>query len=432
MKSPKASMSKLALAVALSAGIAAPTLLAPASAAKKEDTKPGYKLSPGVLKVAKPAQDALQANDLATAETNTAAVEAAATTDDDKYVAAALRYDLEQRKIAAAQQANPNAPVDETKLAAPLTALYSSPNTTPDAKARYAYRLGMLNYNSKKFAAANQYLQQAQQMGYKDPNLSLLLVKSKVDGGDVKGGLADLDTVIQQSTSAGQKAPEEYYRYAIGRANAANLKPETMTWLTRYVQAYPTAKNWRDVTVMYGLQQGSMATLDKDQKLDLYRLLRMANALADQSHYLDYAQTTRDRGLPGETVAVVQEGIAKGKVPNDANTKAFLATATASAKAEGSLSGLEAKAKSAADGKLAAQTGDGYLGQGNWAKAAELYKVALSKGAPNADAVNTHLGIALTHAGDKAGAQAAFGAVKTQPRSDIAALWTAYLNQSAA
>ncbi|WP_093664247.1 hypothetical protein [Sphingomonas gellani] len=427
-----ASMSKLALAAALSAGIAAPALFAPAAAAKKEEAKPGYKLSPAVLKVAKPAQDALQANDLATAETNIAAVEAGASTDDDKYVAAALRYDLEQRKLAAAQQANPNAALDETKLAGPLATLYASPNTAPDAKARYAYRLGALNYNSKKYAAANQYLQQAQQLGYKDPNLPLLLVKSKIEGGDVKGGLADLSTVIEQTNASGQKAPEDYYRYGISRANAAKLNPETMTWLTRYVQAYPTAKNWRDVAIMFGLQQGSIATLDKDQKLDVYRLLRMANALADQAHYLDYAQTTRDRGLPGETVAVVQEGIAKGKVPNDANTKAFLATATAAAKAEGSLSGLEAKAKSAADGKLASQTGDGYLGQGNWTKAAELYRLALSKGAANADAVNTHLGIALTHAGDKAGAQAAFAAVKTQPRADIAALWTAYLNQSAA
>ncbi len=424
-------MSKLALAAALSTGLA-PMVAAPATAAKKEEAKPGYKLSPEVLKVAKPAQDAIAANDYATAETNVAAAEAAVKTDDDKYVTAALRYDLEQRKIAAAQQANPNAPVDETKLAGPLTVLLNSPNTQPDAKARYAYRLGALNYQSKRYPVAIQYLQQAKQLGYNDANLPLLLVKSKVDGGDVKGGLSDMQAVVQQSTAAGQKAPEAYYRFAISKANGAGLKPETLTWLTSYVKAYPTAKNWRDVAVMFGLQQGSVVTLDKDQRVDVYRLLRMANALADQSHYLDYAQTTRDRGLPGETVSVLQEGIAKGKVPNDATTKKFLATAQASAKAEGSLTGSEAKAKTAADGKLAEQTGDGYMGQSNWTKAAEMYRLALSKGAANADQVNTHLGIALAHAGDKAGAEQAFAAVKGSPRAELAQLWTAYLNQSAA
>lgn len=423
-------MSKLALAAVLSTGLA-PVLVAPATAAKKEEAKPGYKLSAGVLKVAKPAQDAIAANDLATAETNIAAAEAAATTDDDKYVTAALRYDLEQRKIAAAQTANPNAPVDETKLAAPLAVLLNSPNTQPDAKARYAYRLGALNYQGKRYPVAIQYLQQAKQLGANDPNLPLLLVKAKVDGGDVRGGLTDLEGVVQQSTAAGQKAPEEYYRYGIGKANGAGLKPETIKWLTQYVQAYPTAKNWRDVAVMFGLQQGSVVTLDKDQRVDVYRLLRMANALADEAHYIDYAQTTKDRGLPGETVAVVQEGIAKGKLPNNANTKAVLAAANASAKAEGSLAGSETRAKAAADGKVAQQTGDGYMGQSNWAKAAEMYRLALSKGVANADEVNTHLGIALAHTGDKAGAQAAFAAVKGAPRSDIATLWTAYLNQSA-
>ena len=46
-----------------------------------------------------------------------AAVEAASKTEDDKYIAAALRYELESGKLYAAQQANPNAPIDEAVLA---------------------------------------------------------------------------------------------------------------------------------------------------------------------------------------------------------------------------------------------------------------------------------------------------------------------------
>jgi len=53
--------------------------------------------------------------------------------------------------------------------------------------------------------------------------------------------------------------------------------------------------------------------------------------------------------------------------------------------------------------------------------------VALQKGGVDADEVNTHLGIALAKSGDKAGAKAAFDAVKGAPRAGIAGLWNAYL-----
>ena len=51
----------------------------------------------------------------------------------------------------------------------------------------------------------------------------------------------------------------------------------------------------------------------------------------------------------------------------------------------------------------------------------------MQKGGVDADTVNTRLGIALANSGDKAGAQAAFDTVKTEPRPGIAGLWLAYL-----
>jgi hypothetical protein len=55
-----------------------------------------------------------------------------------------------------------------------------------------------------------------------------------------------------------------------------------------------------------------------------------------------------------------------------------------------------------------------------------MYRAALSKGGVDANEVNTRLGIALARSGDKAGAQAAFGAVTGNPRAGIAALWTTW------
>ena len=105
--------------------------------------------------------------------------------------------------------------------------------------------------------------------------------------------------------------------------------------------------------------------------------------------------------------------MATGKIPaGNATAKAMLTAAEAKSRQEGSLAPTEARAKSANDGKLAALTGEAYYGQGNYAKAAELYRLALQKGGVDANEVNTRLGIALAASGDKAGAKAAFEAVR--------------------
>ena len=428
-------ISTLAAAAVFLSGVSGLAIVAPAVAKdKKDDAKaPAMKLSPAVIKVAKPAQDAIVAKDLTTAEPLVVQLEAAATTPDDKYIAAVLRYNLESQKLYAQQQANPNAPLNETTLSAPLDALIASPSTPAADRGRYAFRRGSLAFNSQQYPVALQYYAKARELGYNDENLGLQIVKAKFESGDTAGGAAELDKTIATMNAAGQKAPEEYYRYAIARSNRAKLKPETMRWLRKYVAAYPSGKNWRDVLVTFGLQQNAVVTLDNRQKIDLFRLMRASGALGDQYDYLEYAQKVQGVGLPVEAQTVLKEGLASGKIPA-ANTeaKAMLGEAAKAIGNEGPLAGLEKKASASTDGKLAEQTGDAYLGQATYAKAVELYRVALQKGGVDADVVNTHLGIALARAGDKAGATEAFAAVKAAPRSDVASLWSTWVNAPAA
>ncbi len=75
-------------------------------------------------------------------------------------------------------------------------------------------------------------------------------------------------------------------------------------------------------------------------------------------------------------------------------------------------------------------TADAYLGYGDYAKAAELYKLALTKGGVDASTANTRLGIALARSGQKDAALQAFGLV-TGARKPIADYWTIWLNQQA-
>ncbi|HEU0067561.1 MAG TPA: hypothetical protein VFQ57_10020 [Sphingomonas sp.] len=418
-------ISKLALAAVLATGVGVPVFVAPALAAKKEEPK-GPKLTPAVQNAAAAAQTAMKAQDLATADTQLSAAEAAAVSDYDKYVVAALRYDLTNNKLRVARTANPNAPVDETVLVGPIDALLANSNTPAEMRGQLAYSRGVLAFNARKFPESITFYNQARQAGYNDPDLDIQIAKAKLEGSDVAGGLTELSAVIDKQAAAGRKPPEAFYRYGVSKANAAKMGPETLAWLKKWVSAYPSAKNWRDVIFVYGLQPNAVAKLDNAQRIDLFRLLRAAGALADSYDYREYAQLVY-RGLPNEAVSVLKEGTASGKLAGSADAKSLMTDATKIAAAEGPLGPLETKAKASATGALAQQTGDVYLGQDNYAKAADLYRIALQKGGVNADEVNTRLGAALARSGDKAGAQAAFAAVKGAPRSDIAGLWSTWV-----
>lgn len=416
---------KLALALALT-GTAGAMVAAPAAAKDKAaaDAKPGLKLSPDIVKAAQAAQTALAAKDVATATPLVAQVEAGAKTPDDKYLAATFRLNLEQLKLQAASAANPNAPQDNTPLIAPLDALIASPQLPATARGQVLYQRGAIAYNARQYAQASQFFAQAKAAGYSGDNLDLLIVKAKMDGGDTAGGVADLNATIDKQTAAGQKVPEDYYRYALSKELAAKDNAGAFAMMKKYLAAFPTSKNWRDMIVIYGLQNGSIATLDNTQKLDLFRLMRATKSLADQIDYGDYAQKAYDRGLPAETLTVLSEGAASGKLPAANNgAKLLRQSASEALKNQGSLAPLAAKAQASPNGKLAQQTADAYLGADDNAKAIELYRLALQKGGVDADAVNTRLGIALARSGDKAGAKAAFALVKG-PEMGVAQLWT--------
>lgn len=415
------SLSQAILTAALLAG-GVSVVAAPATAQKKgKEQGPSLKLSNEVRNPAAQAQTALAAKDIATAEPLVAQVEAAAKTEDEKYIAAALRLNVEAIRI--------QTPGTSTaSLTAPLDALLANPKTPPADQARYAYQRGVIAANAKDNAGAATFFERARSLGYNDPNLPLQLVKLKMEGGDVAGGTAELEKVIAAQTAAGQKVDEQLYRYAIAKTGQRKMPAETLAWIERYLTAYPTQKNWREMVVFYGIQPQSQITLDKGQKLDLYRLLRAGRSLADQYDYELYGQYAFDLGIPYETKTVLAEGKAAGKVPaSSANANGLVTAANGAIANEGSLASQEGRAK-AGSAKLAASTADAFLASGNNAKAVELYRVALQKGGVDTDAVNTRLGIALAGSGDKAGARTAFEAVKGAPRADVAKLWMIFLD----
>jgi hypothetical protein len=415
-------LSTRALAVAIAVGSAAGVTVSPVFAKEKQT---GPRLGLALVTAAQPADVALQAGDVATAEPLVAQVETLATLDTERYVAAALRYRLESirlgRGVAGTRQ-------DQTALVRALDALIANPHTPRSDKARFTYQRAQMAYAGRQYPVAIDYLARSRELGLTDGDVALTAVRAKLDSGDVTGATAELDAIIAAQSAAGSKVPVDYYRLAIARANKAQLAPVTVAWMNRYASAYPAVETWYEVLVTYGLQQGGVAQLDPGQKVDVYRLLRASGGLPDEYFYLDYVRTAQAARFPQEAQAVLKEGIAKGRIPAaSAEVKGLQVGLTRALAAQGSLASLETRANAAATGTIAAQAADAQLGAGNFAKAATLYRTALQKGGVDADAINTRLGIALARSGDKPGAQAAFALVKTGSRAEIASFWTTWL-----
>ena len=401
--------SKLALAAMLSLGTTALTAT-PAAAQKKND-----KADPNALKVSdefrKPAalaETAVKAKDWATAEPQITAAEAAAKNDDEKYYAAWLRLQLELGRG------------NEAGQIAPLQVLVVSPRTAPAAvgpyNARLNFLLGKAAAAQKKHADVVNYMTKARELGEKNVDIPLMLANSYAATGKNAEAAAEARNAIEFAKSTGQKAPEAWYQFAIPKVNATGNRDAVADWLAYYLKDYPSVKNWR--WAMEVLGQGAKGTdrNAKIERLDLYRLRRATNALADRGDYADYAYAAQSSGLPWEALSVIEEGRKNGKLPaTDADGNRTYTAAQAGVKSSPSLDAL------AKQGGV--DNADALLAAGDSTRALALYDAALAKGGANAAEINLHRGIALARLGRKDEAKTAFQAVTTGPFVNIALLW---------
>jgi tetratricopeptide (TPR) repeat protein len=231
-----------------------------------------------------------------------------------------------------------------------------------------------------------------------------------------------LQQVIQASTAAGKKPEEAVYRRAVALAYEGKL-PNTMDLVSQWVTAYPSSTSWHDAISIYrNLHPGDSPAL-----IDVFRLATATNSLQEAADYEIYAGKTAEAANFGEAKAVVDAGIAAGKIK--ASNPVIASVIAASKGKVPTEAELAAAEKGAAIPSAYLRVGDRYYGAGNYAKAAALYRQALSKGA-DANTSNLRLGEALARSGDKAGATAALNAV-TGPQADIAKLWLLYAQRPA-
>lgn len=406
-------------AAALTLGMAG-FAVAPAAAQGKKDKKeaaaPKQSVSKAFMPHAQKAQKALEAKDFATVDAAIAEGASSASEPYDKYL---LGFFTLQSGLAAA---------DEAKQARGVEAMVESGGAPAAELPKFQFFAGQFAYKAKDYAKAARYFGAARASGYAQPSLPAMYIDALFKANQASTALTETEALIAAETAAGRRPSETLYVAPAQHFQAAGNKAEMINWIIRRAAAYPDAKVWNSTIMLY-LQN---TTNDKDMTLDALRLLRAANAMSKRVEYVEYAALASELGLPGETVSLIDAGRTAGTV---AKTDSFFNDIYGRQQPQiaadrGALARDEASAKTAANGVRARSTGDALLSYGEYARAAAMYELALSKGGVDANVVRTRLGMVQAMQGNPA-AIATLDAV-TGPRKQLANLWKAWAQRGSA
>lgn len=370
------------------------------------------KISKEAFKAISELKTAVDAKDYASVPAKVAAAQAVAKTPDDKLTIAKLQLQ------AAMAQNNPAA------TEAAIEAMIASGAVTQPTMISLYTNLAKIQYNSKQFDKAAASFERALAIDPNNGEALSLLAETRFAQGRTSEAVAIIDRVIKTRLAAGQKPEDALYKRAVGIAYKAKLR-SALDLSRQWVMAYPTPANWRDAIGTFR----NLRRTDEGQLLDVMRFAHAAGALNGNRDYYIYAMTALEASAPAEAEKLIADATAAKQIdPADPMFKE-VATEIKAARTGRDLASLNASVKevdAAPTGRPALRVADGFYGVGDYAKAAELYRLALKKGSVPTSTVNLRLGAALARAGDKAGATAALQAV-TGGESELAKYWLTYL-----
>lgn len=416
-------VSGLAMAVALATGgaLTATALEAPAAAQKRDKKQKDAKqdFSKEFMAVYQPAAAVAQEGqrDVAAMQAAVPQLVSVATTADDKFVAGNYVY---QTGISAQ---------DPTLQAQGVELMLESGKVPAENLAQYNFLAGQLAYQAENWDKARRYVQAAIDAGYTQNNPRALIAESYFAEDRRAEGVNVLKTGVEEQISAGQTPDRDWLRRGLSQSFQGELPNETMQFGRWYAQYYPSDESWGDAIVTVR----NFNQFNDAQMLDLLRLQRATGTFRQAGEYKEYVDTANPRRLPGEVVAVIDEGYASGLITRD---DAFLAEMRAEAAQRveadrADLPEIERDARSSgAQANSVIAAADAFLNYDEPAKAEEFYRMALDMPGTNRSELLTRIGIALVQQGQFAEAQDVFGQVDGV-REPIADLWAIYAMQQA-
>ena len=302
-----------------------------------------------------------------------------------------------------------------------LEMMLASGKTAPEQVGMFQFFVGNLAFNAQDFAEARTALEAALAAGYTENDPQGLIVESYLQQGAIAEGVDYLMAQQEAFAANGQKMPEQWYLRVLAEAYDADLAEQSIAVSKALVANHPTSSNWMNALQVVG----ALRQLEPQVELDLLRLMRETGSLSRRAEYVRYIEAADPRIMANEAGPVLAEGLAADQFDATDNyyleVKSIADTRGAADRADPDGAYTDGLNGDALD---AMASGNVMWSLGDYARAAELYQVAIDKGG-DVNAALTRKGMSLAKAGDYAAAVETLGQV-TGERKPVAEMWAIY------
>jgi hypothetical protein len=430
---------KTALLFAASLAIGLPISQASAqkedkNAAKKAPKQAKLNLSKSFIAAYSPVLQLLKKSDFAGAYAKWPAVRAAIASDDDRSEAGIFAYDLGSRMNKSGDAA----------LVAKSAALriegidlvLASPRTSSEIRPAYLFQKAAILYDGKDFPNAEKALIDAYNAGYRDNEIEILISNAFSQQKKLAEATTWLRTAMANNKAANRPIPSSWLAQGGNYALKMNDNKGASVWFKEYLIAEKSPSAWHDALATFN----ASPELELIETLDIFRLMHLTNSLKFEQEYRGYIETIDSRRYPSESLRVIQEGLDKNFIKPSANiTQALNEVKALVASDASNASQSEASSRKSANAYDSLLTGESYMNLRNFAKAQEMYELAISKGQvrdregkDQTARLYLHLAMAKIHQGNYASAKADLAKIPAGNRKNIAEYWGLFADQQLA
>ncbi len=311
-----------------------------------------------------------------------------------------------------------------------LATMLESGKVAPAEQPKLNFYLGSLAFDAKDFVTARSALAAAVGGGYHDNDADALLADAYILDKQVPQGLAMLRQQIEAGQTSGKPAGQNVMRRGLSVAYNNKLYSEAAFFSAALAETYPSAINWNAAIAI----ARDLGKFQPQETLDLMRLMDRTKSFLEERDYIEYIQAADARRSPGEVLKIIGQGTAAGKL-KAADLFVAESRTIANGRVAADKATLPAFERDARAGSATAATAmaaaDAFLSYDDYAKAADLYRIAEAKPGADKDRANTRLGIAQLGLGQTAEARASFAKVGGA-RKGMAQLWSIYAASLAA
>jgi hypothetical protein len=419
-----------AMILAASALIGMPPAFA---ADKKKDSKAEQKgaapaklvLSKGFIAAYAPILKLSQKSDFTGALAGWPSVRAAIASEDDRNEAGVFAYDL------GSKMKNPALRVEGIDL------VLASSKTPANLRLPYMFQKGAVFYDAQDYPNAEKAMIAAYTAGYRDNDIEALIANTYSSQKRYAEAMTWLQTAVDNSKAAKKAVPIAWYAQGGNFALKMRDAKSATKWFREYLLVEKSTASWHDALATFN----ASGNLEALELLDVYRLMRLNNAMVSEGEYLGYAEVTDRKKYPTEILDVLQEGITKGlvKVKSQNIIEAMTEAKSFANSATSIAATSESAAKKSNNAYDALLAGESYMALRDYAKADELFALAAKNGAvrdrdgrDQVTRLQLHAALAKIYVGNFSGGKAEIAKITGGNRKAIGEYWAIYADQQIA